>query len=469
MEQSRLNELLTGDDTDALITALKATVPADKQDNIKTWIEQYNPEQHEIVLDPEHKRPDKTINGTKISYSKLPIPFQQLIVNRRAAFLAANPVQLDCTPANDTEQGLLDCIKKIWEDNKLDYDTKKLAKLTMSETESAEIWYTVDVDSDYWAGTAMQGATKTLRMQIIANSLGDSLYPVFDARADLIAFGRGYNQYNDDNELIEHFDIYLPTAIYRGTKEDGKWAFQVETITTGKISIIYYAQDKPEWHTVQRLIDRKEQLTSNHADTNDRLGNPMLVSKGDVTGLETDMGMVRVMKLEGQDADLSILSWNNAPASIELEMKNLRSYILDFTDTPDISFEQMKALGDISGKAMKFLFLAAHLSAADKEEIFGKCLQRRLNYIRDVLVKLAPKLAPAKRIKIKPIFTLYLPQDDAGDVDLLVTAKQGGIMSTETAVKKNPLIEDAEAELAQMKKETEVTQQQINNELNTQQ
>jgi hypothetical protein len=107
MEISRLTEILTAEDKNALVSAITDIVPETKLRSITAYLKQYDPEQHEIVQDPYRKRPDKIINGTTISYSKLPIPYQQLIVNRRAAFLTANPIQLDCAPGNDLEKGLL--------------------------------------------------------------------------------------------------------------------------------------------------------------------------------------------------------------------------------------------------------------------------------------------------------------------------------------------------------------------------
>jgi hypothetical protein len=186
----------------------------------------------------------------------------------------------------------------VWDDNKLDYDTKILAKLMMSETEAAEIWYTESVDQECWQGTIMQGCTFTLRMRILANSLGDRLYPIFNAKGDMIAFGRGYYMVNDNNQQEEHFDIYTADKIYQGIHQNGNWAFTEAGNAAGKISVIYYTQLLPEWSNVQRLIDHKETLISNHADANDRLGNPLLKSKGDITGLETDLGQIKVLKME---------------------------------------------------------------------------------------------------------------------------------------------------------------------------
>jgi hypothetical protein len=114
-------------------------------------------------------------------------------------------------------------------------------------------------------------------------------------------------------------------------------------------------------------------------------------------------------------------------------------------------------------------FLAAHLKAADKEETFGKAIQRRINLMKaGVVVASVSKYKDAARMSIKPRFEYYLPKNDLEKVEMLVTANAGkAIISQKTSVAQNPLIEDGVAEYAQIEKEDNAAQKlatQFNNQ-----
>ena len=109
----------------------------------------------------------------------------------------------------------------------------------------------------------------------------------------------------------------------------------------------------------------------------------------------------------------------------------------------------MKSIGGNapSGFALEMLFLGAHLKASDNEEIFGESVQRRLNLIMSALGSIDLKLKQGLSLKIRPKFEYFLPKNTAEKIDILNSAVQGGIMSVDSAVSQNPLIEDPKAEL----------------------
>lgn len=449
---------MTSEELASLLTDFDKTVEV-----LTSTLDEAAIEQNLKELDPrEHKifdtviRPDKRIvneQGTEslAKVARIPVALQRQIVNRAAAFLVGNPIEIIGVAKDESEQNLLDAIYKIWDDNKLDYESKSLAKKMMSETECAELWYAEAADEGYWEGTPMAGSKYRLRMQILARSLGDSLYPVFSPTGDMIAFGRGYAIKLMGGKEEEHFDIYTPHKTYYGVKHD-TWQVDEKTNITGKIPIIYYSQPQKEWYDVQEQIERLETVISNNADTNDYFGSPMVVVNGKVKGFAKKGESGKLLELE-DGASVQYLTWNQAPEAVKNEIDNLFRLIYTTTDTPDISFEQMKSIAGNapSGFALKMMFLGAHLKAADKEEIFGKGIQRRLNYIKFALTIINVKMRKGVRLQVKPKFEYYLPKNDSERIDMLNAAVSGGIMSTETAVNQNPLIEDPEEEMERLK------------------
>lgn len=424
----------------------------------------YDPKLH--TINDTSVREDKLINVVvedrpttkKVKVTRLPIPLQKKIVDRAAAFLCGNPIEIISQAEEGTlEEKLIEVIQKTWDDNKLDYESKRLAKLMMSETECAELWYSEKADEDYWKGTPNdKPAVKArLRFRVLANKYGDSLYPVFDQYGDMIAFARGYET-GVEKDKVEHFDIYTNDKFYIGSKVNNEWKFETKPNPHKKIPVIYYNQEQPEWHDVQEMIDRLETLISNHADTNDYYGSPMVKVKGKIEGFSAKGESGKVLEIEaGGDADY--LTWDQSPESVRMEYNNLRSLIMDMTDTPDISFEQVKGLGNYSGIALKMLFLGAHMKASDKEETFGKAIQRRLNFLKASMAVINPEFAAAQQLQIKPRFKFYLPKNELEEVQILTTAVSGEkpIMSQTTAVDNFSMIEDKQEEKDRLKGEVE--------------
>lgn len=445
---------------------------------IEKLVKLLDPKNHDVA--DSGKRPDKTVttdNGTSVvPVARLAISMQKKIVNYAAHFLCGTPVQISCSPANDTEENLLEVIKKTWDDNKLRYKTKDLAKKYMAETEAAELWYLDDADSTFWKGTPndLPSVKFKLRMRVLAQSLGDTLLPTFSTSGDLVAFGRYYS-IMVDGKSQNHLDIYTEKFIYNFVQTSEGWSNgDAKANVIGKIPVVYYSQPLPEWADVQTLIDRWELSLSKHADTNDYFGSPIVKVKGDVSGFAKKGEDGKVLQLTGPDASAEYLTWNQSPESVKLEQENLRSLIYDLTDTPDISFQQMKGLGTYSGFAIKMLFTAAHLKAADKEIVFGEGVQRRLNYIKAAMTKINVKLEPALVMNLEPTFTYFLPTNETEDIDNLVTAKNGGIISQETAIEKNPLVTDPDQEKERIKNEKDAADQsaaeldKLNNDPNNQ-
>ena len=164
------------------------------------------------------------------------------------------------------------------------------------------------------------------------------------------------------------------------------------------------------------------------------------------------------MQLEnGASADYAQLS--SEPQSIGLEQTNLEKFIHKMSKTPDISFETMKGVGNIAGVALEMMFMDAHIGVRNIEESFGIGLQRRLNIIKAAIGALIDTslAAEAKTVQLIPVITPYLPKNTKEDIENLTVAVTGGIMSKETAVEKNPLVDDTKVEMERM--QNDATQQ----------
>ncbi len=400
--------------------------------DFEAFAKEYDPDKH--LIHDTAIRPDKVITTskgtTKRSVARLSLPFQRIIVDRAAAFLIGEGVNLNATPDNDQQKNMVDRLKEVWHDNKLDYRTRQMARLWMSETEVAEYWY-------------FNGDPTRMRVEIWAHSMGDSLYPYFNEYGDMEAFGRGYKVGEAEYLDVWTAETYISYRKYTNWEEDKR-----EPNKMGKIPVVFYQRERTEWADVQSLIERYETMVSNFADQNDYFAAPMIKVRGVVTGLPQKDEQGKVLTLE-ENADASYLTWDQAPEAIRLEKETLQELIYSMTQTPDISFKQMQGLGNITGIALRMMFMDAKLKALKHQEEFGEGLQRRVNIMKRGMEMLHTDVAD---VWVEPEFVFYMPQNTQELMGVL-TAGVGNraVMSRETAVRNNPFVMDVEKEMADIK------------------
>ena len=436
---------------------------------------QYNVDTHDV--NDTAKRPNKIVKKPTGTFDKdgnaqtqdvsqavarILLKLQSLIVDRRAAFLIGDGIKLTSKADNPNQEALFEMVRQIWVGNKLDFRSRTIARILFKECEVAELWY-LQEDMTFWqrlvAKLGLAQSKFSFRMKILANSLGDYLYPHFDEFGDMDAFSREYS-IKDGEKVTSKYEIYTADSIYKFTKSDSGWLPDQGYPTKNplqKIPVIYYYQPYPEWNDVQSLIDRLEKLLSNFADSNDYFGSPMIKVKGEVSGFAGKDDSGKVIQLTGEGADADYLTWDQAPEAIKLEIDTLLNMIYSLSQTPDISFSQLKSLGNtFTGVALKMLFMDAHLACMTKMETFGEMIQRRVNLIKAasgnvIAVKYTKDV---DSLEIEPEFNFFMPQNDTETITNLTTATGNkAIMSQKTAVYQNPWVSDPAAELLQIQEE----------------
>lgn len=411
----------------------------------------YKPVINDATGEPEQ---DETTGKTKTIRStakvnRVPIPFQEIIVNRRVAFLLSNPIRYDLVYNDDNkkEKSLIDYVYQIEESTKTVYKNKELARRMMSEMEVAELWYLTEIkEPGIWNYIAQKiGISKPsfqLKLKILSPALKDTLYPLFDEYDDMIAFARSY-KLKENGTDIEHFDVYTAELTYKYVNRSG-WGLDTSAPNGGKIPnlskkipIVYYSQAKPEWANVQGMIDRMEKLLSNHSDMNDYFGEPILAIFGTLIQAINKGDSGKILQL-AENAKASFLALDSPPESIKMEVENLEKFIYAMSQTPNIAFSEMKSLGDLSGVALELMFMDAHLAAIAKEETFGIGIQRRVNLIKSFIgnVLQVGLTEAANSVVMKPIFTPYMPKNVKELIEALTSSTGSEILSKETATEK---------------------------------
>lgn len=469
-----LSKVLEGKTPAQQVTTLKSRRNCAPAPNVKKLSSQYNPDGHKI--NDRIYRPDKAIKEERTiivggekktekitvrteEVNRAVIALQKKIVSTAVSFLFANPVTLS-TSRDKKSTEILKILDLIFTKNKINSFNRRLARAVFSYKEAAEYWYPVTLSNP---GNEYGFESKhKLRSVIWSPGKGDELYPLFDEHGDMIAFSRQY--YTDDEQGKEHayFDTYTAAYFLHYEKAGGgQWEQIGEVIKNpiGKIPVVYVSQEQSEWEDVQPLIERLEKALSNAGDTNDYHSSPKIFVNGRVKGWSKkgESGAV----IEGEkDTKAEYLSWDHAPEGVKFEFDVLLRLIYSLTQTPDISFESVKGLGNISGIALKLLFMDAHLKCYDKIETFEDVVIRRLSIVRSYIGVMNNGLKKSvEEVNIKPKFTPFMIDDKKEWVETLVSANGGRpVVSQKRSVELADMSNDPEEDYKQILEEKEKEQ-----------
>ena len=431
---------------------------------------EYDPMRHAVM--DKMKRKDKFIrvpkfasdgsrlldrNGNQVYTRKrvprcrIAIPVQKLICERDVGFLLSNPVTYNIQGDTDErQQSLFNSVMDVFRDNKMDYFDKRLARELFRCCECAELWYVIKGEN---------GEADQMRVMLLSPLKGDKLYPHFDNYHRMDGFAREYYVRDEMGSTVLHFDVYTSSTLYRYAAEqsDGTLSF-IDAKPHGfdRIPVVYYRQDETNWNVVQPVIERLEELMSNWGDVNDYFGSPTYFFKGKLKGFAEKGEVGRIYQGDG-DSDMKVISWNSAPESMQKEMANLINIIFSYTQTPDISFENMKTLGNnTSGAAIRLMFTDPHLKAETKEELFGEMFTRRFNVVKSgyALTIGAVPSRIADQLRITPVFTPYIPKNEVEMLQLINLSTQSKqTMSQEDGIRLNPLVSNPEITIKEIRKE----------------
>ena len=397
---------------------------------------------------------------------KIPINFAKKIVTTSAAFEFGKPVTF--TPSEDNN--LAKMVKELWKVNRLDSLIQKLVKLKKSETQGAIQMYISDVSetsllNKILVGMSLKSQKKEIKVKLLDNKSG-IMTPYFNAEGNMILFMWQYENVDQDDKTINHVEIWDEKSFYHISDKTGKMEMSDPGKAHGfdRIPIVYVSQDFPEWYDVKEMIDRIETTMSKLGASNDYTAYPLLQIFGKVESFpdKDDNGKVLQFPITMDDdgkpihGEAKFLTADTAAESQKLELEKLEDFIFSISQTPNLSFDNVKGLGNISGIALKLMFLDAMLKSSMNEGDNRTMVERLLNVIISGIVKTTNTAMAneAKSLYFDVEFNSILPEDLKEAVEIVTSATEAGVMSKKTAVGILSMTSNNEDELKQIDSES---------------
>lgn len=407
---------------------------------------EYDPKLHAI-----NKREDKIIldkDGNlkrKIKRWKLPINYPVFINEIALVFIYGQPVKWGQSSKNTDKA--FDRFMQLLKDTHFNSKIRQCKRIAGSETQSAMLWR-VFRNSEGKADC---------QIRVLAASKGDEIYTKWDQYENLISVAWGY-YLQESGSSVYHVDLFTREVTYHCKRTALGWEVIPEENLIGKIPIIYFSQDK-EWEGVESMIHREEFIGSRTADTNDYFSDPMLVLDADIIKNMPDKDdenktLIKKTGSKAEDA-AHYLTWDAASESKKNEIEWLQNHILSKTFTPNIDFENMKSLSNVTGKALKQMMILANIKAQKHKETHDELLDRVAGLCSSIIGNVLDVSLKAECDALKTTHEFQEPfgEDIAEAIDNISKSIDSGTMSVETGVEQNPLIKDKRNEIERLEED----------------
>ena len=393
-------------------------------------------------------------DGSTVTVNRIPIPFQNQIVRTAASFLFGAPVNI-ATDEDVSE------FKKEWTRRRMDHHLLEACESAKAYKQSAILYRLVKPE-----GQDMQ-----LKVLVLKPTKG-TLIPLWSEFEELDAFIYE-TKIEREGETVTRIYIYTDTNV-QILEEGNDGITEVSNLAHGfdRIPVVYIEEEQSEYHEVRHLIDRFENRFSRFADTNDYFSSPFFKALGTIENVpeKDDTGSVFMMDVIETDtgqiisSDLDVVSWDSAPEATKMEFEITKGLIYDLSNTPDLSFDNVKGLGNISGVALKLMFLSTIAKTRFSERIYAVAVKRAVSVLNSGLEALS---GPTLNLEENPVtitFNSIPPEHIQETLESLGNAVLNKpIMSQETALLHNPMVTNVEEEISRLKAEEASVGETFNN------
>lgn len=444
-----------------IISDLKA-----KSVDVPSWSDlkkDYEPTLHSIVDDKINRRDRTRSDGNIEKASRIYLGLEKLLTSRITEFMFAIPVKrvYHNTENNKTRQQIANAIEAIYKYARINSENIKRGNAFFAACEVFTIWYTVESPNTLYGFNSKF----KLKCKTYSPMDGCKLFPLFDEYGDMIAMSIEYNKKIKD-ENVTYFETYTSDKHYKWRHADR--AFEVlvdgEPISVMKIPGIYAFRPTPIYHGLSYLRNEIEYTLSRNSDIIAYNSAPVLKVAGSLQGEEKKGEARRVYRVES-GGDVSYVSWSQSIEALKYHVETLLNMFWTQSQMPDVSFENMKSLGNIGFDARQTLLTDAHLKVGDESGVWDEFFDRESNVIKAFLKEMNTSWKnEIDNVEVEHIISPFIQNDEKAEIDKWITASGGkAIMSQLEAIKNLGISSNPAETLKQIQSEEAASNMIINN------
>ena len=227
-----------------------------------------------------------------------------------------------------------------------------------------------------------------------------------------------------------------------------------------KIPGAYAFRPIPIYHGLTRIRKELEYTLSRNSDVIAYNSAPILKIAGGIKGGEDKGESRRVYRVE-YNGDVSYVSWSQSIEALKYHVETLLKLYWMQSQMPDVSFDNMKSLGNIGYDARQMLLTDAHLKVGDESGSWIELFEREASVIKEFLKHMNTSWeSEIDNIEIEHIITPFIQQDEDATADRLLKLNGGKpVMSQLESIQQAGYSNDAQATLEQIRQEETITSQ----------
>lgn len=392
----------------------------------------YETSNHEVLTDTISLK-DKE-NGEKSS--RIAIGLDKLLASRFNQFTFAKPVKREYNkPSNDTQTAIISAIEKIYENAHIDTMNFKRGIAYYAACEMFTIWYTVKRENTIYGFPCKY----KLKCKTFSPMDRVCLYPIIDELDDMIAMSFEYDKKVSDTKTITIFETYTEDRhfVWEKDNQGNSWEEKTahikedgtvesgEQIIINKIPGVYLWRPFPVYDGLGGIRHELEYSLSRNGNVISYNSAPIVKVKGGIIGKEKKGESSRIWRVES-DGDISYVSWNQSQDAVINQTNTLLKLYWMLSQMPDISFDNMKGLGNIGYDARQTLFTEARLKITEESGAWKECFEREFNVIKAFLKQMNQSWAnEIDNITCKHIISPYVPEDENNSINVRMKANGG--------------------------------------------
>lgn len=437
--QQSFEELLAAHDVTRAVAMMTS-----RSEAAMRHLQEYEVSSHKVMSREDRAVYDKKGNFQRWSKrNKLPIAYQKYLNEIALVFLYGRPVKW--TQLSENTDYAYSYYKELMREIRFDSAIREAKRAAGAEGVSAILYHTFrDEETN----------KPRLLLNVLCKANNDDIYVIKDQYKRLKAFGWGYYLTEQGNRTVHHIDIYTAHSIYRCKRGAMGWDVELYDNPAGKIPVLLFEQE-PEHKDVQPLIEKIEDSESVEADVIERFANPAMVATAEVLNSlpkQEEEAKLFILKNGGQ---LSYLTWNDASESKRNQFERLDKHILSKSFTPNIDFDNMKSLGNLSAKAIRKVMLLAVIKAERHKEKHDGYMNRHASLMIAIMGNVLDYVHKGEFDRLNLGHEFQEPFGDDVSEMLADISKQfnDGALSRETYVELSYLVKDAHAEMERIKAE----------------
>lgn len=423
---------------------------------VPSWdvlLRDYEPKLHEIVNDNVNRKDKIRKDGTKEEASRIYIGLEKLLTKRMTEFMFAIPVKrvYHNIEGSETRQQIAKAIEAIYKYARIDSENIKRSNAYFASCEIFTIWYVVEKPNTLYGFSSKY----KLKCKTYSPMDGVKLYPLLDELDDMLAMSFEYKKRVKDEE-ITYFETYTADRHYKWRQQGSGWEAvgTVEQIELMKIPGVYAFRPVPIYHGLTRIRKELEYTLSRNSDVIAYNAAPVIKIAGQIKGEEIKGESQRIYRVEN-GGDVSYVSWSQAIEALKYHVETLLKLYWMQSQMPDVSFDNMKSLGNIGYDARQMLLTDAHLKVGDESGAWMELFEREASVIKEFAKKMNTAWASeVDNIEIEHIITPFIQQDEDATADRILKLNGGKpVISQLESIQQAGYSSDPQATLEQIQRE----------------